>query len=157
MIQIYQHPTDENPTLGFTWINYGNMKGCMWDEKYPNKATALHEFNLHKAWLCLSAFEDIRRFYVQFVPKEDRQQQEQEVVDALRASCQVCIDNKENYRLILETIMEKAKFIKILVKSVPKDNFPVMKMMAASLIGFCKAELDEQQKDKSQVETPPGE
>ena len=149
MITTYIEPTDNKPKFGIMWSLFDNMQVCCFENTYVNKATAQHQLDIHKAWIVLSNFEAVRRYFEMWFPQEDIQQHHKETVNALRASLQFMITNQENYDIILQTVMEKSEFIKNIVKETPDKYKQPMRMMAITLVQYCKNEVNERQKDKA--------
>lgn len=153
LIDVYQEPTETNPTVAFTWSDFKQFKLYMKDQKFENVPTALKFLEDHKCWILISCFEEFRLYYEDAVkehPVEDASIPS--VVTGLREACISMIQHKENYSIILQTIEEKINFMRILVKATPQEYFPVMKMMATRIITYVRQEIDERQKNKDQAQ-----
>lgn len=151
MITIYQEPTDKIPRFGIMWPKYSNMQICGHEDLYPNLATALDQLDKHKAYIILDNFEAIRLYFQKWAPEEIWSQHEREAVGSLRQAVIDCLPNNnvDSYDKILEIILSKKSFVKVIIKSTPQEHRGSMRMMASSLMRYCKTESDDRQKNKT--------
>jgi hypothetical protein len=158
MIEVYQQPSEANPTVAFTWSDFREFKMYLKDQKFENVPTAIKFLEDFKCWILISGFEEFRIYFTKAMQEYPDIQDPSlpNVIDSLREACEAMIQDQENYPFVLQTIVEKANFMRILVKASPEKYFPVMKMMATKLIKYCKAELDERQKDQNQAQVSEG-
>jgi len=150
MINIYQQPTEKNPTLGYTFPIYSQDKICVHDQKYPNVATAMAAFDMHKAWIVNSVFEDLRLYFEKIVPKNSRMVQVQEACNALESASKDMLVYKESLDYCLNKVQENINFMRILVRNTPEDFQVPIKMMAATLTQFTREQINERQKDQNE-------
>ena len=149
MINIYQHPTEKNPTVGVTFMFFKTMELGMDYRKYPDLFTAEHNLQQSKISALISNLEALWMFCDRIGVKEN--QVATESMNAIRASVQYALDNRDKFFKILEEVTEKANFMRTLMKETPEANGwrDSVIMMAASIQRFCKAELDEYKKNQS--------
>lgn len=159
MIEVYQQPTEKNPTVAFTWADFREFKMYMKDQKFENVPTAIKFLEDFKCWIIISGFEEFRIYFTKALEEfpDIADPTLPDVIEGLRKACEEMIQDKENYQFILETTVEKANFMRVLVKASPPKYYPVMKMMATKLIGYCRTEIDERQKDQNQAQIGEGE
>ena len=153
MIQIYQKPTESNPTIAFTWADFREFKMYMQDKKFENVPTAQKFFYDYQCWILVSAFEEFIIFFEDATKDSDLDITIRDVVNAMREASIKTINHKENLDIILETIVEKANFMRVLVKATEGVHFPVMKMMATKILTYCREQIDERQKNKNKAES----
>ena len=66
----------------------------------------------------------------------------------LRDTINNALDNKEKLGELLADVIKKTNFIRSLTKALPPKKKRAGIMMAATIIGYCKDELDEYEKNK---------
>jgi len=156
MITIYQEPTEKNPKFGMTWNLFESMQVCFTANKYDNVATAKKYIELQKAWVVISNFEAIRRYFQQWFPSDQIMQHHKETVQALTNVCADMLDHSEDYDLILSRVESSVDYIKFVAKNTPKEHKPDMNMMCIVLVQYCRNEINERKEDKAEVEKAEG-
>lgn len=148
MINLYQKPTDKNPTVGMTFEFFKTMELGRQHEKYENLPTAIYYLTEAKHDLLISNLEAFWMFCDKVIEEQD--QLVVESINTIRDTVNNSLDNKEKYYERLADIKEKANFMRTLVSAVADNNGrkETAIMMAASIQKFCREELDEHQKNK---------
>lgn len=142
MINVYQRPTKDVPTVGFTYLYFAGENFGMHYMRYPDLASAEHHFKVEKCNCVISNLETFHR-YADAVCDG---QVEKEAVKAIRDCTVTWISRKFNYQEFLEDVIKKANFMRTLVQAMPEQKKDAGIMMAATIIGFCKAELADEHK-----------
>ncbi|RLI52200.1 hypothetical protein DRO61_00285 [Candidatus Bathyarchaeota archaeon] len=151
MIRVYQKPTEKNPTLGLTFDYYKVMSVGIHHEKYPDLQTAIHNFDLAKKDCIVYNIE----FFWHFC-HDTIQPGSQVYVDCMagiRDTVQMASDGRLNYDQLLADVLEKANFMRTLVKGiVHKEDKVKAIMMASNILSFCKDETSERKTNKNKDE-----
>lgn len=142
MINIFQQPTKENPTLGFTFLVFSQEQFGMSYRKLPDLTTAEAEFKIEKCNCVIMNMETFHRFSNKLCDG----QVEKEAVKAIRECCNTWLTRKFNYVEFLEDVIKKANFMRTLVQAMPEQKKVSGIMMASTIINFCKAELADEHK-----------
>ena len=148
MINLYQKPTEKNPTVGMTFEFFKSMELGRQYEKYEDLPTAMYYLTQAKHDLLISNLEAFWMFCDKVIDEQD--QTIVESIKTLRDTVNDSLDNKEKYYERLADIKEKANFMRTLVSAVPEYNGrkDTAIMIAASIQKFCREELDEYEKNK---------
>jgi len=121
-------------------------------KKHVNLPTALAYLQESKLTIVSCNIEKFRNHcYVIFkIEDEDTPYMLKESTEVIYLMLNYILRNKEKYVDCLENIFDKANFMRVLVKSAPDDEKPVMIMMVATILDFCKREIDECKKTPGQ-------
>ena len=146
MISIYQHPTESNPTLGLTFKIFASEEFKVSHRKYENVPTALADLQTIKLDVIIMNLESFYLFCNKSI--QPLGQINQEAIVTLRDTVNNALDNRNKYHELLVDVVEKTNFIRVLVKALPQQSKVAGIMMAATIIGYCKDELDEREKNQ---------
>lgn len=143
MINLYQPPTKDNPTVGFTFMVFSQESFGMHYHKYSNLETAIYNFKEVKLDCIVMNLESFHRFSSECCDG----QIEKESIQAIRSCVNKWLEHKFNYPEFLEDVIKKANFMRALVQAMPPDKAKAGIMMAATIMKFCKAELADEYKE----------
>ena len=149
MINVYQQPTQANPTLGMTFIIFKSMEAGIQHQKYPDLVTATKHFEEAKKDLLITNLEAFWNFCDRNNGVKD--QAIVESVKVIRNTVLQGLERRDKYHQFLVSVKEKANFMRALVRAMANDENRRISatMMAASIMKFCKEELDEHEKNQS--------
>jgi hypothetical protein len=156
MIRIYQPPTEKNPTMGFTFDYFRSMQLGISHMKYSNYETALYNLQIAKRDIIIQNYEFFWQFcHDNIVPGS---QVYHDCMRSIRDTVQMAIDEQINYDQLLSDVVEKANFMRTLVKGISiKEEKEKAIMMASTILSFCKDERSERKTNKSKDEHSDGQ
>ena len=143
MINIYQQPTEKNPTVGFIYPMFAEERTCMYNQKFSNLESANKGFKLAKHAVIIQNVEAFHRYADTCCDG----QVEKESIKAIRDTNARWLTRKFNYSEFLEDVIKMANFMRALVQAMPQQKKTAGIMMAAIIIKFCKAELADEHKE----------
>lgn len=152
MIHVFQYPTEKAPVLGYTYHFYDHMEIHTDYKKFPNVPTALAYFQDAKISVLGCNLEKFRNHsHIIFkIDDEDTPHMLKEAVQVISLLLDYILKHKEKYVDCLENVLDKANFMRVLVKNSPEAERPIMIMMVACILDFCKVEIDERKKTPGQ-------
>lgn len=153
MINIVIHPTSKNPTYCFTFFLFQFMELGFDHKKRKDLNEALGYIYSTKHYVLGANIEFFRAFCEREVfPLEGRLQECEDSIRIIHNLTIEIIQNKHRWKYILEQVLDKSSFMRILVKNAPDEHKPFLITMAATIVDFCKKELDECKEDKDKGE-----
>jgi len=147
MIHIFQCPTEKNPTLGVTYHFFNKMEVHLDYKKFENLTSALTYLQSSKHTVLCINIEHLRNHCMAIFP-EDNEKTPYLMVEAWRAIDSLLIEllrNEEKYQDCLEKVISGANFMRLLVRNAPEEEKPIMIMVVATILEFCKSELDKKE------------
>lgn len=150
MINVYQYPTEKNPTVGMTFEFFKTMSLGVHAMKYSDLTTAIENIGIAKVRLLAANTEALWHYCDDIANKNDHSIVES--IKTLRESVIYALENQDKYEDILLNIKEKANFMRTLIKAMPENggHREAVVMMSATIQKFCREELDERKKNKSE-------
>jgi len=156
MIRVYQPATEKNPTYGFTFDYYATMSIGTQHVKYSDLPTAELNFELAKMDCIAFNLEFFWHFcHDNIVPGSEIYP---DAMRTLRDTVQKANDRQINYDHLLADIVEKANFMRTLVKGITaKIEKEKAIMVAFNILRFCKDEISERETNTSKDEHSDGQ
>jgi len=150
MITVFQHPTNKNITLGFSYYFFDDMTIHTDYQKFEHISQAHSYLESTKHYILSANIEKFRCYCEEIYPAGTigRLQTIEDSIRIMHELTLLIIDNQERYFFCLENIIEKANFMRILVSNAQIQYRPLMIMMAFSIVDFCKTELAEYERKK---------
>lgn len=146
MINIYQKPTKDNPTLGFTFLHFSSEGFGNDYRKHDHLNHAIQYLRESSVDVILFNLETFHLFAEKTLSPMDQVQEESQ--KALRELIVKWGNKKHKYKELLADVIKNANFMRALVKPMPTKQRGAGIMMAGTILAYCKAELDECEKDK---------
>ena len=147
MINIYKQPTEKDPSFGFTFQHFSSESIGMDYQTMPSKAIADAYIQESKFDCVLFNLECFHTFANKVLSPMDQVQEESQT--ALQNVILKWLNHKDKYEQMLADVVKNANFMRALVRPMPEKRKPAGIMMAMTLLQYCKAELDEYEKNKN--------
>jgi len=155
MINLLIAPTRKNPTYCFTFSMFQFMELGFDHKKRESLEEALAYIESTKHYVLTANVEYFRAYCEKEVfPPEGRLQECEDSIRIVHNLTIEIIQNKHRWKYLMEQVLDKSSFMRTLVKNAPDEHRPFLITMAATIVDFCKKELNESQEDQNKGENP---
>lgn len=157
MLQVIQKPTPKSPIVALSFILFGHHEWGFDYQKRQDYPDAVAYLLFSKHHVLGTNIEHFRAYCEEICfPAGNRVQIAEEAINNLHEHTVWFFANKQKWQQCLESTIEKANFMRVLITNAPKEQKPFLIIMAGMIVDFCKKELDECKEDQGQVKADSG-